>query len=539
MKRFQRPFAVALATALAGAGLAVVTAAPASAAVLGSITINPLTGTDSTLFSGSLGAACPAGTVDSYYAIFGDAFLGVDGGFLGQGSPTGIGPQTFTGASIANLKTTSAGSFGSSGVYQIRFNCVTTSGILDTYTTTLNYVSGGLGSWSIVVPPRATATVLTATPAGSFELGTLTTLAANVTPTTGADNPTGFVEFFRSTGGGAPVSLGIDNTLTATGIADLVGVPLPQGSNAVTAVFTPAAAANLTGSTSAPVTVSVTPVADRPTTAALTVTPLSGPAFQPVTLTCTVSAGAFNAAGTANFVDGTMPLGSVPVVAGAPAILTTSSLGAGTRNLGCSFVGTAPYTNSTSNVVLANYVNVGAVPDEQTVTVVIPVGVLSITTPYTPANPLALGTALLDPTTATYSASTQFGTAADPDGAGPLTVGQGFITISDTRAGNLGFTASVLAGPFSNGTSSFPGIHAGLTGLTKLQVTGNALQAADVTVTNTPPFAPGLGVPRVFANYPAGKPIGTANLTGMFGVDKIPTSVSPGTYTSTVTFTAV
>jgi len=535
MKRFQRPIVVALAAALAGAGLAVVTAAPASAAVLGTITVNPLSGTDATQFGGSINAACPAGTANSYFAIFGDAGLGPVGGFLGDGGTTGTGPQSFTGASIANLKTTSAGSFATSGAYEIRFLCEAGSGITDTYTSTLNYVAGGAGAWSLVVPARATVTTLSATPAGPFELGTLTSLAADVTPTTGLDNPTGSVEFFRTTDAGPATSLGIDNALTATGGASLAGISLPAGSNAITAVFTPAGA-DLTGSTSAATTVSVTPVAARPTSAVLTASPVSGNAYQAVTLTCTVSAGTFSPNGTANFVDGTTPIGSAPVVGGAPASLVTSSLAPGAHSLGCSFVGTAPYSNSTSNTVTASYVAVGATPDEQTVTVVIPAGVLTITTPYTPASPLALGTALLG-ADSTYSASAPFGTASDPDGAGPLT--NSYITISDTRAGNLGWSASVLAGPFTNGASSFPGVHAGLTGLTKVPVTGNALLPANVTVTNTAPFAPGLGTPKVFASYPAGQSIGTANLFGTFGVDKVPTSVSPGTYTSTVTFTAV
>lgn len=545
MKRFQRPIVVALAAAIASAGLAVVTAAPASAAVLGSITVNPLSGTDATLFGGSLTAACPQGTTDSFFNIFGDAGLGPDGGFLGQGSTTGTGPQSFSGASIANLKTVNAGSFATSGAYEIRFSCFGTSSVTDTYTATLNYLVGGTPNpipngapitWTIAVPARATATTLSATPAGPFELGTLTNLAADVTPTTGADNPTGSVEFFRSTDGGAATSLGIDNILTATGVANLDGVSLPAGSNAITAVFTPASGANLTGSSSAATTVSVTPVAARPTSAVLTASPVSGDAYQAVTLTCTVSAGTFSPNGTANFVDGTSPLGSAPVVGGAPATLTTSSLAPGAHSLGCTFVGTAPYNNSTSNTVAASYIAVGATPDEQTVNVVIPAGVLTITTPYTPASPLALGTALLG-ADSTYSASAPFGTASDPDGAGPLT--NSYITISDTRAGNLGWTASVLAGPFSNGASSFPGVHAGLTGLTKVQVTGNALLAGNVAVTNTTPFTPGLATPKVFATYPAGQVIGTANLFGTFGVDKVPTSVSPGTYTSTVTFTAV
>ena len=71
------------------------------------------------------------------------------------------------------------------------------------------------------------------------------------------------------------------------------------------------------------------------------------------------------------------------------------------------------------------------------------------------------------------------------------------------------------------------------------QVAGNALQAGNVTLTNHAPSTDGLDVPKVFATYGAGQPLGTAHIEGVFGVDQVPTSVAPGLYTATVTFTAV
>ncbi|WP_407344672.1 hypothetical protein [Pengzhenrongella phosphoraccumulans] len=132
--------------------------------------------------------------------------------------------------------------------------------------------------------------------------------------------------------------------------------------------------------------------------------------------------------------------------------------------------------------------------------------------------------ALLDAADSTYSASAPF---TD-------------IVITDTRAGNLGFTASVVSGAFTNATGgSFGGQYAGLTGLAATQVAGNALLATDLVLTNNAPFTAGLATPKVFAQHAAGTPIGTANLAGVFGIDGVPTSVTPGLYTATVTFTAV
>ena len=69
--------------------------------------------------------------------------------------------------------------------------------------------------------------------------------------------------------------------------------------------------------------------------------------------------------------------------------------------------------------------------------------------------------------------------------------------------------------------------------------TGDALQAANVVLTNHAPFTDGLATAKVFATYAAGQSIGTAKIAGTFGLDKVPSSVTPGLYTATVTLTAV
>ena len=368
-------------------------------------------------------------------------------------------------------------------------------------------------SWSVASPAfegvKASTTTTLAASAATVESGSSVDLTATVSPAAA----TGSVEFFAGT-----TSLG---TAPATsGTATLSTSALPVGTNAVTAVY--AGDAAHTGSTSAPVSIEVTPVAARSTVTTLAVTPVDGPAYAPVTFTTTVVASAGAANGTVTFKDGTTPLGSVPVVGGVVADFTTNVLGAGTHSVVAEFVGTAPYSSSTSDAVAATYVLAGAV-DEQTVTVDIPVGAISITTPYTPAAPLALGTAVLDAADSTYSASAPFED----------------IVITDTRAGNLGFTASVVSGAFVGTGSSFPGGHAGLTGLVATQVAGNALQASEVTLSDHAPATDGLDIPKVFAQYDAGKPLGTAHIDGVFGIDQVPTSVAPGLYTATVTFTAV
>ena len=521
MRRFQRTIVTALAATLATAGLAVVTAAPASAAVFTNVTINPTAGTDATLFGGSVTTNCPAGTGDAFWSMEGPGIRPGEA-FLGPGSSSaGVGLQSFSGAAIANLKSNNAGSFTTNSTYRATFSCIDATGTTDSYVAVINYTAGGAGGYVFVppaAPARSTTTALSATPAGPFEVGTTTNLAVTVTPTTGANDAAGSVELRNGT-----TVLGVDNAAPFA----LANVSLPVGTNNLTAVFTPDAAANLTGSTSNTLTVSVSAVAPRLTTAVLGVSPTSGNAFQSVTLTCTVSAGTFSANGTANFTDGGVAIGSSPVVNGAAAVLTGSFSTAGAHTFVCNVVGAAPYGNSSSAAVTASYVNAGAVPDTQTVVVEVPQGVLTITTPYTPSSPLSLGTALLNQADSTYSASAQLGTEA-----------AGYIVVSDTRAGQLGWNASVLAGNFVNGASSFPGAHAGLTGVTRVPLAGNTV-AATVLTNHTPNVSGGLGTSKSFATYAAGQPLGTVQLTGLFGIAGVPTSVAPGRYTSTVTFTAV
>jgi hypothetical protein len=520
MKRTSRTLAAVLAGTIGTTGLLLALPTPASADVLGQVTVSPTSGIDSTGFGGSATTACPAGTDSSFWSLEGGALTPYSA-YLGDGLNNGVGAQSFAGASVANIET-AVGALAD-GTYQVVFHCFTGPAETDSYRANFTYAAAGAGSWSVspaTLTPISTSTALSATPAGPVEEGTVVTLDAVVAPASGTAPSTGSVEFFDGA-----TSLGIDNTVVA-GAASLPWTTAGVASHSLTAVFTPAAPTGPTDrgfatSTSPATTVSVTTVAPRSTTSALAASPVAGDAYQAVTLTCDVTASSGTAAGNASFKDGATLLATVPLTAGS-AQVTTNSLGAGAHSLVCEFVGNAPYTNSTSNTVAASYTQAGA-SHQQNVIVTIPVGVITITTPYTPSNPLDLGTAVLDQLDSTYSASAALSG----------------IVVTDTRSGNLGWTAQVIAGPFGNGTSTFPGAHAGLTGVTAVQVAGNALLASNVVEADTTAFAPGLGTPRTFATYAAGQTTGSVQIDGVFGIDAVPTSITPGVYTSLVTFTAV
>ena len=258
------------------------------------------------------------------------------------------------------------------------------------------------------------------------------------------------------------------------------------------------------------------------TTTALTLASTSGPAYQSVAMTVTVSSTSGTPQGSVTIRDGASRAASGVALVRGVASVTTNSLGPGSHSLSAEFAGIAGWSSSASAPVLAVFG--GTEADARAGVVTIPAGALTITTSYSDARPLDLGRAELDQATSTYSAR-----ASRVD-----------IAITDTRAGNLGFTATVVASPFVTASGgSFAGSHAGLVGLTADQVPGNALRARDVRVVDTRPGAPGLGGERVFAHYPAGVSLGTTRIHGTLAVAGVPSSVPAGRYAATLTFTAM
>jgi hypothetical protein len=291
----------------------------------------------------------------------------------------------------------------------------------------------------------------------------------------------------------------------------------------------------------------------------LGINPSSAAADTAVTLTAAVtntstSAALASGAGTVDFFDngtstsdtitGGQSLGTVSLGTGGIATLPYSLFAVGAHNIVAEFLpaNTAVYNSSISLVVLFTATAPQYTPDLQTVVVGIPAGTLTITTPYGPTNPFNLGTAALNPGQTSFDASAPFGSSSSP------TAG---VTITDTRAGDLPWTASAEASNFSDGATPTPDLinaqNLGFTGVTPEYITGNALQAGDVTVYQLPntgaPFAPGAsgtaglgGQAQEFASATAGE--GSVNVIGILTLTA-PTSTPAGTYTATLTFTII
>lgn len=187
----------------------------------------------------------------------------------------------------------------------------------------------------------------------------------------------------------------------------------------------------------------------------------------------------------------------------------------------------------------------GACCDVQTIQGTIPEGMLTISTPYTATTPLDLGTLTLDPGGTYFTGTAPFGTTSGG------TASEIFVT--DTRAGDLAWTAEAQASALSDGGSNpgstINGEDLGLTTLTVVPVAGNGFNtsAQNFTTIANPPAAPpvgptdggmlGLGnVRHDFAQAQEG--FGSVGLTGTLTLNA-PSSTEAGLFKGTITFTIV
>ena len=184
----------------------------------------------------------------------------------------------------------------------------------------------------------------------------------------------------------------------------------------------------------------------------------------------------------------------------------------------------------------------------------LPAGMLSISTPYTAAAPLTVGTLELNSTATFYTASVPLDPgAADVPTAGTSPPDPTFngITIVDTQSSNLPWTLTAWSSALSDGGTSaqslISGENVGLTGLTAVPVPGNSLTASDVTLIDQPaadpPVGPadtgslGLGGQNAHVIVAdTGQAEGTIGINGIITINA-PLSTEPGTFGGTIVLT--
>jgi hypothetical protein len=455
---------------------------------------------------------------------------------------------------------------GYAGLYDVRLK-VSGAGIGTeaAYWDTVISVNTTAGTWSVDYPDytQTTTTTLGATPA-SPQTAPASPVALNATV---APATAGTVTFWSGFGTASAAQVGTTQTVTGTSGAASVTVTPPNGTTDYTAVFTPTIGSADIGSTSAALPYTVNVPAD-PTTTTLA-GPDTGTAGTAIAFTSTVTDTA-PSLGTNPVTAGTVSLTANGVPVGSPASATGGSnpatydlswtpAAAGTYSLVATFTpsgtGVGEYDSSSS---AALSVVVGASQcttcnDVQTIEGTVPAGTLAVYTPYTAANPLNLGTLALNANGTFFSASAPLDSnPADVPtaGADPDTTFNG-ITVVDTQAGNLPWTVTALSSSLSN-TATTPaslisGENVGLTNLAAVPITGNALTAADLTLTNqpaaSPPVAPtdtgsqGLGGATAHTIVTdATQADGTIGINGTVTLNA-PTSTPAGLYVGTITFT--
>ena len=454
----------------------------------------------------------------------------------------------------ADFPNTDTSTDGYAGIYVLRLSTNHAGGTqTGSYDSADILVNNTADTWSVVYPtPSLTSTVtaLTSTPTSTAVAGASVTLNATVTP-----SAPGTVQFeYGTTDIGSPVTVTGGTASTSTS-------SLPVGPDSLSAVFTPATFSAYSGSTGTE-SFTVTPAPATGTTTALGVNPSSAAADTSVAITASVTNTTTSnpltpADGSVQFYDNgtvstgvvsgsSVSLGTVPLASGGTATLNYSLFAQGAHNLVAVFEPTNPavYNTSTSSNVLFTATAPAYTPANSTVTVGIPAGTLTITTPYTATNPFQLGTATLNAPGTEFTATAPFGNAATP---------QNGVTVTDTGIGSQPWTASVAGTDFTSGANVINGQNLTFTQVTPSYLSGNAYSATGIVV----------GTEDVTDTLPGGLPYAAA-ATGSDGVKGgphafaqtttpgagsvyvygnlnlvAPTSSPAGTYTATLTFTIV
>ncbi|GAA2679043.1 Ig-like domain repeat protein [Actinoplanes palleronii] len=496
-------------------------AAPA-AGTLGSWTTTPATGLDTSGPKVHTSAGCSTDS-DSYWAYLYGPGKFADGYLIAQ--PQDVGFSTTSGFDVqlgVSFKdaATELGTVIVPGQYDLVISCV------DGFAQVVKGTFGGAfffttaTAWTTTDPNQSTAstTVLTVAPTGPVTAGDEVTLKAAVTPATAA----GTVQFKDGSANlGSPVTV-------AAGAAELKTSALTAGDHSLTAVFT-STTTGVAGSTSAAATLVVTAGVAQTTSTALAVNPQgSAEKFSPVTLSASVTPA--TTAGKVQFTDGGKDLGAPVTLAGGTATLTTSSLAEGDHGFTARFVpaDATRFAGSESGSVALTVTPFKGGSASQTISTTVESGALTIS--------VANSTPVVLPAPALTTDAARLTTS------GSLNA----LTVTDTRAGDFGWNVSGQVSDFSDGSNH--SINAANLGwspkvldksASQTVTAGTKVDPADAIASGAAaPAGLGLASARTLAVAGRGAGMGTAHVTADVSL-QAPTTTVAGTYTATLTITAI
>lgn len=520
--RLSRVLAGGLASLVAASAAGLVTAGSAHAADIGTAVVAPATGTDTSSMSLTTSDPCPANATNVIVSVTGSGFPAAGQNVVGN-SPISTYGTTGNGGLVIPLSATmrdyanTAGFTNLTGKYTFVVTCRTAFNgtSLGDFPASVWFTSNTAYQNTDPSVKTDTTTTLAVSPASPVTAGTPVILTATVGPAGTA----GQVQFQdNGTPLGSPVAV-------SNGTAALTTGNLPAGNHSLTAAFTPSSTSfNSSVSAAVPYVVNTAPA--TATTTALAVSPAGTTAqFSPVQFTATVSPAA--AAGSVKFQDtvgGTTTTLATVAVSGGSASYTTSALGKGDHSFSATFVPADPaaYLGSDSAAIAYTIGAFAGVTASEDITTTVQAGalVISVDNPH-----VTLPSPVLN-----------------ADGDLLTTAGKiNPVTLTDTRAGNPGWSVSGQVSDFSDvGTHAINGQNLGWTPnvvdkSTAQTVTAGSPVAAAHGVAPGDAGTAGLKSSRSLAT---GTGLGTAH----FGADlalNVPTSTVAGTYTATLTLTAI
>lgn len=513
MRKLLRSAAVSALALAIGGGVVVVSGAAAQAAVLGTITFSPATGSDSSSITLTTNALCDAGTnvqASMSGGPAGNVFSNVNvspnqsQGSVSNGTGYSI-PLTDTMRGFAQA----AGFTTLGGKYDFTIQCKNAfSGTFGTFTGSIWFTSN-TAYQSTDPAGTPTSTSLGAAPASPQNQGTSVTFTATVSPAAA----TGSVQFkdgANNLGSAAAVSGGTASISTSA---------LSAGTHSITAAFT--GTGGYQNSTSSALSYTINAVV-TPTTTSLGA-PATAAQFSPVLFTATVSP---SASGSVAFKEGATTLGTSPVSSGT-STFSTSSLSVGSHSVTATFTPTDPasFSGSTSAPVSVQITAFAGVTASEQIQTTIDAGSLTISVADT--SPVVLPTPTLD-----------------ADAGLLVTTGDIHpVTVTDTRAGSTGFTVNGQVTDFSSGPNTINGYDLGWapsridSAVAQTITPGPVVNPANGLAPGVTPGDPALGLKtsRVLAT---GTGLGTTHLGATLTL-KAPTSTPAGTYVATLTLTAI
>jgi hypothetical protein len=518
----------ALAVAAVALSGAVAVAPASSAATIGGLVVP--SGTGASLFNVKTSAPCPAGATN-FRASISSTNPGWTPGrvLVGNTAIATFGDLVNSGAPIANSLdaiATAAGTTFSAGTYNVVGECInslgtTLFGSYDAVLTVTGAAATGNAFTAVQAGAPASTTTLAVTPASPVNLGANVTMTATVAAGVAVS---GTVDFFDGA-----TKLNTTPVAVAAGTASFSTTALAGGVRSLTAQFTPAAGVFLAGSTSAATSFTVTaPAAATTTTLAAT----AGTTVDPVVLSAAVAPA--GAAGSVDFFEGATKVGSSAVSNGV-ATLSLVGVAAGAHSYTATFVpanvalflGSSSAAASATVTAFAGY----TLPGGENITTTIGAGgTLTLTAATTLVD---LGAATLN------TAGNLFVTA-------PKAMND--VTVSDTRAGSLGYTVSGTAGDFVSTITATNKINSENLGWAPRLVSNSAAVSATagtavaagngVAVGAVSNPVAGLKAVRTLGSAAAGASVGQA----VFGADltlQAPTTTAAGVYNTTLVITAI